>query len=259
MTYQLIGSGNMAWLIASRMEQAGHTCTGAWARNGAALDDLCATFNLARLNTLSEIGDDADACILAVADSAIPELARALSFERCTLIHTAGSVALDALTAQSRLSGVVWPVYSIRKASLPASRDFPALVEANTVEAGTVVRSVANAICDQAYEADSSQRQWMHLAAVISNNFVNHLLGVAADISAGQGLPAGLLQPLIAQTVAASAQTHPSLLQTGPARRHDHNTMERHLQLLSDRPDWQIIYQTLSKAIADRYPLPARD
>ena len=197
MTYALIGTGNMAWLIASRMLSAGHTCTGVWGRNAAAADELCAAFSLPRLTQLSQHHDGPDVCIVAVSDSSIAEVVKAFSLRHTTLIHTAGSISMDVLAARSVHAGVVWPVYSVRKASLPAHRGFPALIEANTHVAWEAARSVAKAICDITYEASGEQRQWLHLAAVVSNNFVNHLLGVVTDICDTQGLPVNLLQPLL--------------------------------------------------------------
>lgn len=259
MTYALIGSGNMAWLVASRMFAAGHTCVGVWGRNAAAVDSLCEAFSLLRIDSLKDFNDGPDACIVAVADSAIAEVVKPLSMRSTVLIHTAGSVSIDILTAHSKAAGVVWPVYSIRKAALPQHRAFSALIEANNREAWQVVRGVAKAICDTPYEATSAQRQWMHLAAVMGNNFVNHLLSTATDICAVQGLPISLLHPLLEQTIAGARTQHPALLQTGPARRHDAATITKHLAMLEAHPEWKDLYTTFTKAIMEKPPLPSSD
>ena len=257
MTYALAGTGNMAWLIASRMLAAGHTCIGAWGRNAADTAALCATYSLPHLATQNDLHDGPDAMIIAVSDSGIPEVVKPFSFRSTTLIHTAGSVPMSVLSAHSARTGVVWPVYSIRKASLPAHRAFPAVVEANTPEAGAVVRAVAKAICDTTYETGSEQRLWLHLAAVISNNFVNHLLGMATDICTAQSVPVSVLTPIVEQTVAAMRTQHPSLTQTGPARRHDADTIEKQLSMLDILPHWQALYTAITEAIMARFPLTA--
>jgi predicted short-subunit dehydrogenase-like oxidoreductase (DUF2520 family) len=258
MTYALIGSGNMAWLIASRMLSGGHTCVGVWGRNADATDKLCAAFSLPRLHTLSQFHDGTDACIVAVADSGIADVVKDFSLRRTTLIHTAGSMPVDVLSAHTINAGVVWPVYSIRKDALPDHRYFPALIEANTQDASEIVRAVAKAICDTAYEVSGEQRQWLHLAAVMSNNFVNHLLAVATDICDMEDLPVSLLQPLLDQTIAGTRIYHPQLLQTGPARRHDAATLSRHLSMLEGQPQWQNLYRSLSAAIMEQFPMPSR-
>lgn len=258
MTYALIGTGNMAWLIASRMLGAGHTCVGAWGRNAAAVQTLCDEFYFPRLMNLGDINDGPDAVIIAVSDAAIPEVAKQLSFRHTTLIHTGGGVPMQVLDGRSLHIGVVWPAYSIRKASLPAHRAFSALVEATSRTAWETVRAVAKAICDHSYEASSEQRAWLHLAAVIGNNFVNHLLGIAADISAEQHTPISVLQPLIEQTVADLRTQHPSQTQTGPAKRGDGSTIEHHLEMLAGHPQWQEVYKAVSVSIMSQYKLIGR-
>lgn len=253
MTYALIGTGNMAWLIASRMLAAGHTCVGVWGRSPAATEELCQAFHLPKLASTSDLNDGPDAVIIAVSDAAIADVAKQLSLRHSTLIHTGGSISLRVLDGYSLNIGVMWPVYSIRKASLPTHRAFPALIEGNSNQALETVREVARAICDTAYEVSSEQRAWLHLAAVIGNNFVNHLLGIVADISAAQNIPIAILQPLIEQTVNDLRTRHPTETQTGPAKRGDMITMRRHLEMLEAHPEWQEVYKALSASITSLY------
>jgi predicted short-subunit dehydrogenase-like oxidoreductase (DUF2520 family) len=250
MTYALIGTGNMAWLIASRMLSAGHTCVGVWGRSTAGAEALCRAFHMPRLASLNQVNDGPDAVIIAVSDAAIADVAKSLSLQHSALIHTSGSVPLRILDGCSLNIGVVWPVYSIRKDSLPAHRAFPVVVEGNNDTARKIIHGIATAICDITYEADSGQRAWLHLAAVIGNNFVNHLLGIAASISAAQHTPISILQPLLEQTISDMRARHPFETQTGPAKRGDTATMQRHLEMLHAHPEWQKLYEALSASIA---------
>ncbi|MBS1615002.1 MAG: DUF2520 domain-containing protein [Bacteroidetes bacterium] len=253
MTYALFGTGNMAWLLATRMTAAGHICVGAWGRNAEAMNALCDAYYLPRLAAPEQLNDGPDAVILALSDDAIPSLISRLSLRYSTLIHTAGSVPLSLLEGHSNHIGVVWPVYSIRKDSLPAHRSFAALIEANTPVAKIAVREVAKAICDQQYEAGSEQRAWMHVAAVMGNNFVNHLLGIAASISATQEVPLSILQPLLEQPLQDMRTKQPFEVQTGPARRHDSASMQRQLDMLATKPEWQELYRAASASIMKLY------
>lgn len=256
MNYTLIGSGNMATFVAARMQAAGHTCRGAWSRNPQALDLLCADYQLPRLSGFADVNDGPDALILAVSDAAIPDLARRLALRTTTIIHTAGSVPLAALAIAGPNTAVAWPVYSIRKAALPQHRAFPTVLEASNRQALQVAREFAKALCDTAYEAGPDERRWLHLAAVMGNNFVNHLLGVTADLCEEHLLPVSLLQPLIEQTVASIRTQRPAAIQTGPARRHDSGTMAQHADMLATHPDWQELYRAISAAIMARFPQP---
>jgi predicted short-subunit dehydrogenase-like oxidoreductase (DUF2520 family) len=253
MTYALIGSGNVAWLIASRMSAAGHNCTGVWGRNYAATETLCKAYYLPHLASLSELNDGADAVIVAVSDAAISEVASCLSLRHSTLIHTSGAVSIQVLDGRSLNIGVMWPVYSIRKTSLPEHRYFSALVEGNNVTSLETIREVAKAICDTTYEASSAQRAGIHLAAVMGNNFVNHLLGIAADMSKAQQTPLSILHPLIEQTITDLRTKDPYETQTGPAKRGDTITMQRHLEMLAGHPEWQDVYKAISASIMSLY------
>jgi hypothetical protein len=46
----------------------------------------------------------------------------------------------------------------------------------------------------------------------------------------------------------------PHIAQTGPARRHDDQTLEMQHRLLSGHPDWQKIYDLMSVSIKAAFP-----
>jgi predicted short-subunit dehydrogenase-like oxidoreductase (DUF2520 family) len=254
MNYFLIGSGNMAWFMASRMQAAGHTCNGILGRNKEAVSAIAQEFNIP---VVQSINDGADACLLAVADHAIGTVAATLQLNSTVLIHHSGSVAMNALTAGATRTGVVWPVYSILKKDLPVHRQFPCLYETNGAAAQKVVQDACTAISSIQYEADSAQRQWMHLAAVVGNNFTNFLLGICTDICKEQRLPFNLLQPILQQTLDRVQLQDPKEVQTGPARRNDTGTQQAHLELMQAHPAWQAVYTAISAAIKNSYPAPA--
>jgi len=64
-----------------------------------------------------------------------------------------------------------------------------------------------------------------------------------------QGLDRQLLLPLIRETAAKIETMHPNAAQTGPAIRHDIDSINRHLQLLANKPDWKQIYETITEDI----------
>jgi predicted short-subunit dehydrogenase-like oxidoreductase (DUF2520 family) len=245
----------MATFLAGRMQAGGHTCLGIWGRNSAAAAELARTYNYPLLQSLAEVHDGPDACLLAVSDSAIKELAARFSFYSTVIIHHSGSAATGTL-GTSRRQGIVWPVCSILKRDLPAHRNFPCIYEANTDGARRVVQEVCAAISSIQYEAGAGQRRWLHLAAVIGNNFTNYLLGMCADICAAQNMPFSLLQPILQQTLDRTNTIHPYEVQTGPARRGDEVTIAAQMELLHENPYWQTVYYALSDAIKNTYSTP---
>jgi predicted short-subunit dehydrogenase-like oxidoreductase (DUF2520 family) len=231
MTYTIVGTGNMAWFLGERLSRAGFKCRGVYGRDRSKTMDLAQHIKAPILTDLHELKDNTDFCVLAVADKAIYELAERLSFRDTVLIHTAGSVTMDALS-RSRHRAVFWPVYSIIKEDLPAHRKIPSLWEANTDLAREVTANMAAAITDVTKEATDAQRQWMHLTAVLANNFINHIMALAEAICSEQELPFSFIQPILKQTFGRIEQLSPVQAQTGPARRHDQLTINQHLKLL---------------------------
>jgi predicted short-subunit dehydrogenase-like oxidoreductase (DUF2520 family) len=253
MNYYLVGSGNMAWFLMARMQGSGHSCSGIMGRNKAAVAELAREYNVPVLQSLN---DGADACLMAVSDSSIGEVAKKMSFKSTVLIHHSGSIGMNALAIGASRTGVVWPVYSILKKDLPTHRQFPVLWETNHKAANAIVADVCNALTAIQYEATSEQRQWMHLSAVLGNNFTNYLLGMCADICKDQQLPFNLLQPILQQTIDRVNIYNPKEVQTGPARRDDLVTQEKHLAMMSENPHWQAVYAALSAAIKNTYQVP---
>jgi len=93
------------------------------------------------------------------------------------------------------------------------------------------------------------QRFVLHLAAVFSNNFTNYLFSISANILEQGDLDFDLLRPLIEETVAKIKENDPRVMQTGPARRKDVKTLEKHLEYLEGNKLYKKIYKRLSKAL----------
>ena len=249
MTYYLIGTGNMAAFLAMRMQASGHICLGIYGRNKEAAQELSREYHIPLLQHISEIHDGADICLLAVSDHSIKEVADKLSLKTTVLLHHSGSMPMSVLNSGGKNTAVVWPVYSILKKDLPQHRQFPCLWEAGSDYARRAAREVCTAISSIQYEADSNQRRWLHLTAVLGNNFTNYLLGMCMDICRQQGLPFNLLQPILQQTLDRVNIFNAGEVQTGPARRNDTETMNAHLALMHENPHWQAVYEALSTAI----------
>ena len=58
-----------------------------------------------------------------------------------------------------------------------------------------------------------------------------------------------IIRPLIAETADKVMGNLPENVQTGPAVRTDESTLNKHLSMLTDMPELQNIYQTLSDSI----------
>jgi predicted short-subunit dehydrogenase-like oxidoreductase (DUF2520 family) len=250
MTFSIIGTGNIAWFIGTALVGGGHECAGVYSRNAAAAKTLAGALPAGHYGAIGDVKDGgADICFLAVSDVAIGTVAAALSFSNTVLVHTAGAAGLDSITSFARDCAVFWPIYSILKNNLPRHRKIPCAWEASTPKAREYILETGRAITDELFEAKYEQRKWLHLAAVMSNNFMTHLMAICDQICAENNLPFSTLLPIIEQTFERVKHASPQLLQTGPAMRGDSTTIQSHISLLSGHAHWQKIYGDMTDSI----------
>jgi len=98
---------------------------------------------------------------------------------------------------------------------------------------------------------NSDQRKKLHLAAVFVNNFTNHLYHIGNSICDAHNVPFEILHPLIKETAEKIGEISPKEAQTGPAKRNDIKTIEKHLAQLSNSE--KEIYTVLTNSISKTY------
>ena len=136
MTFSIVGTGNIAWFLGTRLVTAGHDCVGIYSRNITAAQSLAEALLSKSYGAVTDIKDGvADVCFLAVSDTAITQAASLLSFKQTVLVHTAGAVALDEIKIAANDRAVFWPVYSILRHNLPVHRNIPCAWEASSKKA----------------------------------------------------------------------------------------------------------------------------
>lgn len=251
MTYTLIGTGNMAYFLATRLQQAGWLCKGVWGRTPTEAEKLARQINTRVLASLNDISDEQDVCLIAVADHAIEEISAQLILQNTTVIHTAGAVALSAIKQENK--AVLWPVYSILKNNLPQEKNIPLIGEASNPFAEEKLRKIAQVISTHLTIATHAQRQWMHLIAAFTNNFPNHLIAISEILCREQQIDPKIFHPILQQTFDRLQTGNAYSLQTGAARRKDETTLQKHVSLLTAYPLWQELYKMLSASIKDLY------
>lgn len=250
MTFSIIGTGNIAWFLGNRLVAGHHRCTGVYGRNADKARELAGALLSDKYGEISDFRDgDADICFLTVSDAAIAGVSLQLRLKETVLVHTAGAVGLDAIDAAAQDRAVLWPVYSITKNNLPVHRNVPCAWEASSPRAARFVQSAAHAVTDQYFEAKYEQRKWLHLSAVIGNNFVNHLMAICEQICKENKLEFSVLTPILEQTFERIKHISPHAAQTGPAIRRDTTTIQGQMLLLGSHPQWQRIYEAMTASI----------
>jgi predicted short-subunit dehydrogenase-like oxidoreductase (DUF2520 family) len=79
------------------------------------------------------------------------------------------------------------------------------------------------------------------------------MLTIGKEVALRAGFSFEILAPLIQETISKAMDCGPENSQTGPAIRHDQNTIEKHLELLSFSPELQRIYNEINLSIINYY------
>ena len=191
-----------------------------------------------------------DLLLLCIKDDALATLAQKIKVSGL-VAHTSGTVPMTALE-QHPSHGVCYPLQTISKSEFPSVNEVPLCIEGNNAVALDTLKQFATLLGMPQQEINSEQRKTLHLAAVFTNNFANHLFARAEVLCQQQQVDFKLLLPLLMRSVQQLHTQQPIALQTGPARRQDKKTLAAHLELLEEASNKEI-YTLLTKAIQEYY------
>lgn len=244
----LFGSGNVATHLAKAMNDSGIEVRQVYSRTPEHACKLAESKQADVITRLSEADTSADLWLISVTDNAIKQIASGLPPFKGIIAHTAGSISIDVLSGFSNY-GVFYPFQTFSKERDVDFNDVPFLIEGNNEETTRRLLKLAGIMSSKVSKADSAVRATLHIAAVLSCNFVNHLYTLSADLLEKQGLSFDYLTPLIKETTQKILYLSPREAQTGPSIRNDTEVMSKHLERLTDNPSLQKIYELMSNAI----------
>ena len=251
MKIALIGAGNVATCLGPRLKEAGHEITAVYSRTvesaRALADRLGATYTT-DLNAVPA----SDAAIVMLKDDALKELAPAISdsLNDTLLLHTAGSVSMDIwYTAGAMKYGVLYPMQTFSKTSVIDWSQVPLFIEGSSDQTLDSIRELALTISPDVTVLSSEGRKKLHLAAVFTCNFSNHMYAIAEQLLADEGVPFRVMLPLVRETARKVETMSPKDAQTGPAIRGDRKVIDEHLALLKDNPEYAQLYRLISTDI----------
>ncbi len=248
----LIGAGNMATAIAYALKENGNTPVAVWSRRLESAAQLGDRVGCAFTNDLASL-PAADIVIISVADNALREVAAAVAqkFPASLLLHTAGSIPMDALReAGATKYGVLYPMQTVNKSNPVSLKNITTFIEGCDDTINEQVKNIATLVSDKVVYATSEQRCSLHVAAVFACNFPNAVYNMAYELMQRNGLPFDAMLPLIDEAARKVHRMSPLEAQTGPARRGDNNVMNSHKTMLDD--ELANIYETLSNYIMNR-------
>lgn len=243
----IIGSGNVAQhLIKAISKTTILEVTQVYVRNIDSVSHLLDSDKIT--NDISQL-KNADLYIISVSDDAIQSVSNSLFFSNKLVAHTSGSVAMEELSDNNR-KAVFYPLQTLSKKKEVDFTTVPLCIEAQNEVDLQLLTEVAQNLSDHVYNVDSEQRKSLHVAAVFVSNFVNHLYKIGSDICIEHKVPFEILKPLILETAKKVQIMEPYEAQTGPAKRNDTSTINKHLAILTDE-NQKDIYKILTKSIID--------
>ncbi len=248
----IIGTGNIAHLLAKCFSGAAHRIVQWVGRNEAMLQSLAAQYNTAYTTDMQQVHHHADLYIMAVSDDAIAGLAKQFPVQNALLVHTAGSIDHDILLGATERVGTFYPLQSVRKENntIPP---LTILVDAANDNDATLLYQLGVSIHAETAIVSYQDRLHYHLCAVMVSNFTNYLYTLSESYLEAHQLSFKMLLPLIHEVTNRLEYSNPYDVQTGPAVRNDVQTIEKHLALLSDFPQIKEVYALMTKLIRQTY------
>jgi predicted short-subunit dehydrogenase-like oxidoreductase (DUF2520 family) len=251
MKIALIGAGRVASCMGPRLRQAGHTVTGVYSRTLANAEQLAKVVGAPAFDSLESV-PEADVYLVMLSDDALVQLAPTIvkGREKALFLHTAGSVPMDLWKeAGAQRYGVLYAMQTFSKGADIDWPEVPVFVEGCNPDELRIVASLASALSGKVTELSSEGRKKLHVAAVFTCNFSNHMYAIAQKLLATEGVPFSVMLPLVRETARKVETMSPEDAQTGPAIRGDRKVMDQHLKLLKEYPEYAELYRLISTDI----------
>ncbi|MBK8955775.1 MAG: DUF2520 domain-containing protein [Saprospiraceae bacterium] len=264
----LIGSGNVASHLAKILIAKGHNIVQVYSRELTHAQALASKINSTAVDQIAQLDPHADFYLICIKDDAIAGIS-----EQCSRVLPPESIIAHTSGVNSPLlindyfvnRGLFYPLQSFSTNSQPDWDAIPVFVEGSAYSS-LKLKELAHCINSNIYSMDDSIRTHLHLASVFANNFTNFNLIIAKQILEKCDVPFEVLLPLMTETITKAFKLGPMQTQTGPAKRMDTGTIEKHIRLLvSEYPEYRSIYkkyallimQTFKHANSRTDPTPA--
>jgi len=249
----LIGAGNVGFHLGKKLFEEGLNIQQVYSRKKAKAKRLAKHINASSINILDEISTKGDLYILAIPDRVIGNIAAELSKKIPStklVVHTSGATPSTVLKPFFKNYGIFYPLQTFSIGKEVDFQNIPICVDSNLKKHRILLEKLGRTIANNVYLINDKERAILHVAAVFVNNFSNNLFTIGEKITEKENLPFDILKPLIQETVKKIIDHSPSDMQTGPAKRGDKNTIDRHLKYLNkNAPEFSEIYKMMTQSI----------
>ena len=251
----VIGAGNVASHIISSLleDKCSYEFVGCYGRSkkpSELIEKLCGEVYFSDFSKMPK----ANIYIVAVSDDAIAEVTKYMFphiSKAAIVLHTSGTKSIDVINNNIEHRGVLYPLQTF-SCNVPLNmKEIPFFIECKYNEDWDIIDLLACEIGKSATIADSDRRKIIHIAAVFTCNFTNHMFSISQNILKNDNLEFTIMEPLINECLRKALSSDDiSSLQTGPAKRCDVSTINSHLDMLDNYiPEVKNIYRDITNSI----------
>ena len=246
----LIGSGNVAYAYNKALKNNGIHPFCVFTRSLDKISEIEEKFGVMATSSF-DVLLDCDLVIIAVNDDAIHEVSLNLKNYKGLLVHTSGTQTSSVLNHIENY-GVLYPLQTLTKDFDVDFKKVPLLINASSSMYLEKIKTLARIMSDVVIECNDEDRRLIHLSAVYVCNFVNVMLQIGDKLLEDKGLNVSIFESLVKETIDKAFALGPKNALTGPAKRGDVETIERHKKLLENKPEEKKIYELLTNYIINK-------
>lgn len=247
----IIGSGNVAYTYSKVLKDNGINLKYIFTRNKESILEVEKLFGVKTINDYESLFL-CDLIIIAVKDDAIEEVAANLQNYKGVVVHTSGTQNSAILQCVDNY-GIIYPLQTLTKDYDIDFKSVPVLINASNTEVKDKLLCFARKMSDVVIECSDEDRRYIHMNAVYVSNFVNVMLQIGEKLLKEKALDVSILEPLVKETVNKAFSMGAEKALTGPARRGDVETINKHLELLKNNEEEKEIYKLLTNYIINKY------
>jgi len=259
-TYSIIGYGRVGVALDAALNSIGGVCKGVYVSRDAS-KVLNHTYQLNVLESISQLMPS-DYVFLCVPDDVIEQVSRLLPVEtlqkgESIVSHMSGSKPSSILSNLSKKSVHTVASHPLMTFKVGSEADTFKGISVSLEGDPTAVKTLSELFIrlgSKPIVVTPEQKKLLHLAAVITSNFMSSLVFHASDVLKSiDDEPVELVRSVFGPLMLKTAENivnegYPSAL-TGPAFRGDNSTIEEHLELLKQQGINDLIYRELTNQI----------
>ena len=271
LTVGIAGSGRMASALLAALSEKGITVNWLLARDAGKSKNLADRYSVPifRMDDVPEI-PPAELVILAVSDQAIGSMAAKLQpwlkgNSESVLIHTSGGTSVSVLSESAAGHRFLGSLHPIQTFTGDENAGFFEGIYCSVVASGNssdrqrvleLLQNLAEKLGMNPLTVDDETKKKLHTAAVFCSNYMATLVYAARqvfkddDVISPEKLPS-VMAPLMRTSLENIIRTDPESALTGPVKRGDGETIQRHLDLLQNNEQIKQLYRELGKVTAE--------